>query len=70
MGYSKKLYNVLGGYKSIIANCYFMVNANLSQLLQYQPSFFSKINQILTVAYAQKRPAPFGTSLSLTLSLK
>ena len=46
MGYSKKLYNVLGGYKTIIADLYLMVNTKLAQILQNQVQLFVNYLQI------------------------
>ena len=46
MGYSKKLYNVLGGYKSIIADSPQMVNTNLAQSLQNHSIVFVNFQQI------------------------
>ena len=46
MGYSKKLYNVLGGYKSIIAELPIMVNTKLSQILQKHLLLFVNYSQI------------------------
>ena len=47
MGYSKKLQNVLGGYKSIIANAIFFVNTKDSQILQISHFIFVNIAQIM-----------------------
>jgi hypothetical protein len=45
MGYSKKLYNVLGGYKCIIADRPNMVNAKFAQTLQMKRMVFSNFKQ-------------------------
>ena len=45
MGYSKKLYNVLGGYKCIIAEPVFLVNTKVAQTLDGLRYFFVNIKQ-------------------------
>ena len=45
MGYSKKLYNVLGGYKSIIAEPAFWVNTKVAQTFKALRYFFVNIKQ-------------------------
>ena len=53
MGYSKKLYNVLGGVTSIIiAQPIFVVYSHNSQILQKRPWVFGEIAQYLLVHYA------------------
>ncbi len=48
MGYSKKLYNVLGGVtSSIIAYATFCVNTHDSQILQFQSLIFVHFAQSL-----------------------
>ena len=66
MGYSKKLYNVLGGVTSIIiSNPPHFVHTQNSQISQIRYFIFVYFSQLTILQPCQKKVFPSGTALRI-----